>query len=71
MQRLRHAVDILIFNPPYVPTYDDEADDAQQGASIQGAWAGGKDGMQVTNTLLDQVEVSGTLCNPCSVIRNG
>lgn len=59
MRRLRHAVDVLIFNPPYVPTYDDEADDAQQEASIQGAWAGGKDGMQVTDVLLDQVEVSG------------
>ena len=42
-----------------MPTYDEEADDAQQGASIQGAWAGGKDGMQVTDILLDQVEVSG------------
>lgn len=61
MQRLKHAVDILIFNPPYVPTNDDEVDDAQQGANIQGAWAGGKDGMQVTDVLLDQVEVSGSL----------
>ncbi|KAI0726191.1 S-adenosyl-L-methionine-dependent methyltransferase [Fomitopsis betulina] len=56
MRRLRHAVDILIFNPPYVPTYDDEVDDAQQGTDIEGAWAGGKDGMQVTNVLLDQVK---------------
>jgi len=56
VQRLRHAVDILIFNPPYVPTYADEADDAQQGADIQGAWAGGQNGMQVTDVLLDQVE---------------
>lgn len=65
MRRLKHAVDILIFNPPYVPTYDDEADDAQQGASIQGAWAGGKDGMQVTDILLDQVEVSSLLQTAC------
>ena len=57
MQRLRHAVDVLIFNPPYVPTYDDEADDAQLGADIQGAWAGGRDGMRVTDVLLEQVEV--------------
>ncbi|KAH9919110.1 S-adenosyl-L-methionine-dependent methyltransferase [Fomitopsis serialis] len=56
VQRLRHAVDVLIFNPPYVPTYADEADDAQQGADIQGAWAGGEIGMQVTDVLLDQVE---------------
>ena len=65
MRRLKHAVDILIFNPPYVPTCDDEADDAQQGASIQGAWAGGKDGMQVTDILLDQVEVSSLLQIAC------
>ena len=65
MRRLKHAVDILIFNPPYVPTYDDEADDAQQGASIQGAWAGGKDGMQVTDILLDQGEVISLLQTAC------
>ncbi|KZT65580.1 putative methylase [Daedalea quercina L-15889] len=56
MRRLRHAVDVLIFNPPYVPTYSDEADDAQLRADIPGAWAGGKDGMQITDVLLDQVE---------------
>ncbi|OSD05886.1 putative methylase [Trametes coccinea BRFM310] len=55
-RRLRHAVDIMLFNPPYVPTDTDEADDAQQRANIAGAWAGGHDGMEVTNTLLDQVE---------------
>lgn len=44
-----------------MPTYDDEVDDAQQGTDIEGAWAGGKDGMQVTNVLLDQVKVSGSL----------
>ena len=55
--RLRHSVDILLFNPPYVPTDSDEADEAQQGANIAGAWAGGQDGMAVTDILLDQVEV--------------
>jgi len=54
--RLRHAVDILIFNPPYVPTYSDEADIAQYHAGIGGSWAGGTDGMQVTTTLLQQIE---------------
>ncbi|KZT06291.1 S-adenosyl-L-methionine-dependent methyltransferase [Laetiporus sulphureus 93-53] len=56
MSRLRHAVDVLIFNPPYVPTYIEEAHDAQHGADIEGSWAGGLDGMQVTNVLLDNVE---------------
>ena len=50
-------MDILLFNPPYVPTDSDEADEAQQGANIAGAWAGGQDGMAVTEILLDQVEV--------------
>jgi methylase of polypeptide subunit release factors len=32
--RLGQAVDILVFNPPYVPTSDDEAGAAQHGAGI-------------------------------------
>jgi len=55
--RLGQAVDVLVFNPPYVPTSDDEADAAQHGAGIAGSWAGGADGMQVTDTLLRQVDV--------------
>lgn len=68
MQRLHHSVDILLFNPPYVPTSDDEAERGQQSqpltlapsfstkGPIAGAWAGGEDGMQVTNIFLDHVE---------------
>ena len=55
--RLGQAVDVLVFNPPYVPTSDDEADAAQHRAGIAGSWAGGADGMQVTDTLLRQVDV--------------
>lgn len=55
--RLANAVDVLVFNPPYVPTCDDELDAAQRGASIAGSWAGGADGMQVTDALLRQVDV--------------
>ncbi|KZT23856.1 S-adenosyl-L-methionine-dependent methyltransferase [Neolentinus lepideus HHB14362 ss-1] len=54
--RLRKSVDVLLFNPPYVPTIDEEAAEAQNSADIQGAWAGGKNGMQVTNQLLGMVE---------------
>ncbi|EGO02736.1 hypothetical protein SERLA73DRAFT_119773 [Serpula lacrymans var. lacrymans S7.3] len=57
LQRLRHSVDILLFNPPYVPTNMDEADGAQHTAGIQGSWAGGTDGMQVTDVFLKDVEV--------------
>jgi release factor glutamine methyltransferase len=56
--RLGHAVDILVFNPPYVPTSDEEVDAAQIDAGIAGSWAGGTDGMQVTDALLRQVDVS-------------
>lgn len=56
--RLRHSVDVLVFNPPYVPTTDFEVDGAQDGRDIEGSWAGGLDGMQVTNILLESVGVS-------------
>lgn len=56
--RLKHAVDVLIFNPPYVPTDEEEALHAQDIPDIAGAWAGGPIGMQVTNRFLPQVEVS-------------
>jgi len=64
-RRLFHSVDVLIFNPPYVPTPDEEAIAAQSqggtGDTIAGSWAGGEDGMEVTNIFLDQVE---TLLSP-------
>lgn len=59
MSRLRHQVDIVLFNPPYVPTEYEEAQMAQQAGSISGAWAGGYDGMQVTDTFLEIIEVTG------------
>ncbi|KIP06943.1 hypothetical protein PHLGIDRAFT_30268 [Phlebiopsis gigantea 11061_1 CR5-6] len=54
--RLRHNIDLLVFNPPYVPTVDEEVCDAQGGRNIEGSWAGGKDGMQVTDMVLDQLD---------------
>ena len=46
-----HDVDMLVFNPPYVPTETTEID--TQG-SIASSWAGGADGMEVTTQVLDQ-----------------
>ena len=57
-ERLSHKVDVLIFNPPYVPTDEIEATSAQDLQGISGAWAGGTDGMYLTNVLLKQVDVS-------------
>ncbi|KLO20505.1 S-adenosyl-L-methionine-dependent methyltransferase [Schizopora paradoxa] len=51
-KRLHRAVDVLIFNPPYVPTEDEEMTDAQAGRAIEGSWAGGKQGMLVTERVL-------------------
>ncbi|EIN13669.1 hypothetical protein PUNSTDRAFT_117379 [Punctularia strigosozonata HHB-11173 SS5] len=55
-KRLAGAVDVLLFNPPYVPTAEHEASDAQRARDISGAWAGGTDGMQVTDLLLPLVK---------------
>ncbi|KAF9481707.1 putative methylase [Pholiota conissans] len=54
--RLVRQIDIIVFNPPYVPTSEEEAFGAQISRDIGGAWAGGSDGMQVTNILLNQIE---------------
>ncbi|KZT61072.1 hypothetical protein CALCODRAFT_491733 [Calocera cornea HHB12733] len=50
--RLLGNVDLLVFNPPYVPTYEEEAARAQSDRTISGAWAGGAHGMSVTQELL-------------------
>jgi release factor glutamine methyltransferase len=55
--RLRHSIDVIIFNPPYVPTLTEEAREAQNNRDIQGSWAGGSDGMNITDQFLDLVEV--------------
>lgn len=56
-RRIEHQVDLLVFNPPYVPTFEDEATMAQDGRDIAGAWAGGADGMAITDQLLKNVDV--------------
>ncbi|KAF5377490.1 hypothetical protein D9615_005118 [Tricholomella constricta] len=54
--RLKRSVDVILFNPPYVPTIPDEASGAQDARGIAGAWAGGVDGMNVTDVFLERVE---------------
>ncbi|BGP00499.1 Methylase [Rhodotorula toruloides ATCC 204091] len=58
LPRLTHQVDILVFNPPYVETEDEEVVEAQKedGKRIEKSWAGGAGGMRVTNRLLEQVD---------------
>lgn len=55
--RLRNSVDVLVFNPPYVPTESEEAQEGQEHGQISSSWAGGYDGMEVTNKLLRASEV--------------
>jgi release factor glutamine methyltransferase len=47
------GADVLVFNPPYVPTEEDELTKTQLEAEIGATWAGGADGMVVTNIVLD------------------
>ena len=44
------SLDVLLFNPPYVPTTDEEQ--AAAGGGAAAAWAGGADGLRVTARLL-------------------
>lgn len=60
--RLRHSVDLVTFNPPYVPTFSDEASGAQEARGIAGAWAGGTQGMNITDLFLEHVEVRMITC---------
>ncbi|KAF8350175.1 hypothetical protein F5887DRAFT_418649 [Amanita rubescens] len=53
--RLKHIVDIVIFNPPYVPTLSEESSTAQMSRGIEGAWAGGNTGMEITNSFLEVI----------------
>mmetsp|Transcript_44164 Transcript_44164/g.86654 ORF Transcript_44164/g.86654 Transcript_44164/m.86654 type:complete len:292 (-) Transcript_44164:546-1421(-) len=48
------CVDVLLFNPPYVPTPDDEAEEGR-GGGISAAWAGGIDGRRIVDRALPQI----------------
>ncbi|CAK0786018.1 hypothetical protein CVIRNUC_009231 [Coccomyxa viridis] len=50
--RFQHQVDLLIFNPPYVPTPDDEL----TRTDIARAWAGGNRGRAIIDKFLPQVK---------------
>ncbi|KAJ6575508.1 S-adenosyl-L-methionine-dependent methyltransferase [Mycena sp. CBHHK59/15] len=56
LSRLHKSVDLVLFNPPYVPTINDEASGAQDSKGIAGSWAGGQDGMQITERFLPQID---------------
>ena len=47
LEHIRGPIDILIFNPPYVETSNEELEDAIKKQSIEASWAGGEDGAVV------------------------
>jgi release factor glutamine methyltransferase len=51
LEILSHKVDVLIFNPPYVPTPESEV--GSEG--IEASWAGGKDGRVVIDRAIPQI----------------
>ncbi|GAC92585.1 hypothetical protein PHSY_000139 [Pseudozyma hubeiensis SY62] len=51
--RLEGKVDVLLFNPPYVPTEEEEEMMAQGRARIEGSWAGGATGTRLVDELID------------------
>ena len=55
LYRLKHSIDVMMFNPPYVPTVSEESSIAQTSRGIEGAWAGGEAGMEITNSFLEVV----------------
>ncbi len=48
-----NSIDILVFNPPYVPTEDDEI----FSSGIEASWAGGKRGRRIIDKFIPVVKV--------------
>lgn len=51
--RLGGQIDVMIFNPPYVPTPSEEI----EGNGIEVSWAGGIDGREVIDRFLPKIPV--------------
>ena len=51
LNRLEQKVDIILFNPPYVPTEDTEI----SGNDIEISWAGGINGRKIIDASLQQI----------------
>jgi len=49
--RLRHQVDVLVCNPPYVPSLPEEVG----GSRLSASWAGGFRGREIIDRMLPQV----------------
>ena len=61
LQFLGKKFDVILFNPPYVPTTQEELDRASTGGGdgsdwLEAAWSGGPDGRVVVDRFLEQLE---------------
>lgn len=61
LPEMEGKIDVIIFNPPYVPTPQDEV----LGNGIEASWAGGKDGRVVFDRAVPQI--ANLLSRPCGV----
>ena len=52
----KEGFDVIIFNPPYVTTDDDEYQRALKDKDIYASWAGGKKGSETIFKFLDQLK---------------
>lgn len=59
IDRLKNSVNLMIFNPPYVPTDKDE--DLAASRQLQYSWAGGVKGRELVNQFLNTY-VTSMLC---------
>lgn len=48
--------ELLLFNPPYVETEDEEYQDARSESKLAVSWAGGRQGMKLTDQLLNRLD---------------
>ncbi len=64
LQHMKGKVDVLIFNPPYVPTDEAELQESHDTTQlIKATWAGGQDGVQPLKILWPQLEVGSAIIN--------
>lgn len=55
LEKIEGKIDILIFNPPYVPCTDEEMEHALKFKDSTAAWAGGLHGREIIDRVIPKV----------------